>query len=317
MRQVLMLVLVFWFLFSQTAYSQDGQGLNRGRPFDIQVSKFDTLNGGTFRLKIDDPRSGLIQTQYGKAHSATVAPDVFRGWVQKYHPLFAQLTTQVSPGQVIEVKGQWDKADRPLTAMGIPHTTIGARHLDDTDLSACRVLVINCAGTIPRDARQKVRDFVAGGGALLTTDWSLHNLLEPCFPGYVRWNGFKSKSEVVDAEVLPAVQPLAGGLVSNAGWKLDLESQTIAVLDRQRVRVLARSSSLARQEPDKQGILAVLFPFGRGQVLHLIGHFDNNAFFAIRHSLPDPAPVIGIGLRQALAGNFVINALADQSLRRP
>lgn len=313
MRQVLTLILAFWFFPGQSAYSQESGRVDGARPFDIQVSKFDTLNGGTFRLNIDGERSGLIQTQYGKARSAAVAPDVFRGWVEKYHPSFAQLTTQGSPGQVIEVKGQWDKADRPLTAMGIPHTTIPARHLDDIDLSACRVLVINCAGTIPRDARQKVRDFVANGGALLTTDWSLHNMLEACFPGYVRWNGWKSKSEVVDAEVLPAAQPLARGLVSNAGWKLDLESQTIAVLDRQRVRVLARSSSLARQEPDKQGILAVLFPFGRGQVLHLIGHFDNNAFFAIRHSLPDPAPVIGISLRQALAGNFVLNALAEPS----
>jgi hypothetical protein len=281
----------------------------KSQAFDIQVTKFDTLNGGTTRLRINDQASGLIETPSAREHGGFVSPAVFRAWVEKYNPDFIQLAARFSPSDVIELKGQWDKADRPLTAMGIAHTTISPHKLVDLDLSNCKVLVVNCAGRVPKAALQKVRDFVANGGALLTTDWSLHNLLERSFPGYVRWNGGKSRGEVVDAQVTSLDPALARGVVSRSGWKLDVESQTIAVINPDQVRIIAKSTILARQEPDRQGILAVSFRFGRGRVLHLIGHFDNNGFLPILNSLPDPAPVIGISLRQALAGSFVINAL--------
>jgi len=58
------------------------------------------------------------------------------------------------------------------------------------------------------------------------------------------------------------------------------------------------------------GALAVNFTFGRGQVLHLVGHFDNNAGFAFTNTLPQPATGIGISLRQALATNFLVDALS-------
>ncbi len=74
------------------------------------------------------------------------------------------------------------------------------------------------------------------------------------------------------------------------------------------LRVLVRSRGLSRE--DGLGIMAVTFPFGRGQVLHMVGHFDNAPDkFRFGDTLPDPAPVIGISLRQALAANFVVAGL--------
>ncbi len=75
------------------------------------------------------------------------------------------------------------------------------------------------------------------------------------------------------------------------------------------VKVLAVSRDLVSLDPDKQGILAVAFSFGKGKVLHMVGHFDNNSLPIFPNRLPDPAPVIGIGLRQALAANFVVAGL--------
>lgn len=290
---------------------------DQGQPFDIQVTKFGTLDGGTNRLKVKEPQSALIQTTFENRHGGFAPPELFAGWVQKYHPEFMQLAAQLSPPDVIELKGEWDKADKPLTAMGVPHTTLGVRKITDTDLSNCKVLVINCAGRIPKASAQKIRDWVAAGGCLLTTDWALRNTIERCFPGFIKWNGGKTRGEVVDAYVGTLDPNLAAGLVSASGWKLDESSQTIGVLNRDKVQVLATSRQLARQEPDRQGVLAVSFRFGKGRVLHLIGHFDNKPFFPIKNALPDPAPVIGISLRQALAGSFVINALKDAHQQGP
>jgi len=74
---------------------------------------------------------------------------------------------------------------------------------------------------------------------------------------------------------------------------------------------------LSRDDPDRRGILAVTFTFGRGHVLHLVGHFDNNATLAFGNMLPDPAPEIGISLRQALAANFLVAGLSPQGKGRP
>lgn len=265
--------------------------------------------GGTAPLAGGVDRAGLVRVPpVFDARTESVPAQVFRGWVERTHPRFS-LTLSSSPDiAVIDVKGQWDKGDRTLRNMGIPHRSIRAGALKDIDLSSTKVIVINCAGNVPRESLQKIRDFVARGGYLITTDWALHNFLEKAFPGFVMWNGGKSDQKIVDASVIDPDPVLFAGAVDHAAWKLDDESWTLRVLN-SNVRVLAKSEKLAKDDPDRLGVLAVTFAFGRGRILHMVGHFDNNAFFSITNQLPDPAPVIGISLRQALAGNFVISAL--------
>jgi len=255
--------------------------------------------------------AGIAQTDVvqKKPKPAKVSEDVYRSWLSKTHPQFSLKIQSLDPMQVLELKGQWDKADRTLKNLGIPHTTIGAGQLAGTDLSRTKVLVVNCAGTLNRNALQGIRDFVARGGYLLTTDWALDNMLRQTFPGFVEWNKGKSKGNVVDAQVVMPDREFFQGTVSNASWKLDEESQTVRVLRPDVVKVLAVSRDLAPLDPDRKGILAVAFPFGNGKVLHMVGHFDNNSLPFFPRHLPDPAPVIGIGLRQALAANFVLAGL--------
>jgi len=251
---------------------------------------------------------------------ARVPPEVFRGWIEKSHPSFALSASTMDPLSVLEIKGAWDDADHTLRSLGIRHTTVRAGKLRDMPLEGVRVIVVNCAGNVPREALQRIRDFVARGGFLLTTDWALDNLLSQAFPGYVEWNGGKTDGNVVDAQVVDPDPVLFHRTVTNATWKVDEGSQTLRVVKMSAVRVLARSQQLRRDDPDGQGILAVTFRFGRGQVLHLVGHFDNNSTLAFLNSLPDPAPIIGISLRQALAANFVVAALSQgsgQSAQQP
>jgi hypothetical protein len=257
--------------------------------------------------------------------NVAVPPQQFRAWLEKTYPDFA-LNGQASPGEVLEIKGQWDDSSKTLRALGIRHESFKAKVLCTANLAPVKVMIVNCEGRIPRDAVQAIRDWVARGGYLVSTDWTLHNLVEKAFPGYIMWNGGETDGSIVDARVVEEDPVLLQGLdnIRVSTWKLDRESQMVRVIKPQAVRVLARSVHLARRdnntrfpvngfvEPNLTGILACEFQFGRGRVLHLVGHYDNNAATFRPNVLPDPAPGIGISLRQAMTTNFIMQALKQK-----
>lgn len=256
--------------------------------------------------------------------NVSIPPAMFRSWLERSHPDFA-LTAQTNPNQILEIKGQWDDASKTLKALGIRHDTAKGKVLAGANLSGVKVMIVNCEGRIPKEAFQTIRDWVSRGGYLVSTDWTLHNLLEKAFPGYISWNGAETDGSIVDARVTEEDPVLLQGLdnIRVSTWKLDRESQMVRVLKPDAVRVLARSVHLARRDPNARngaglgtnpyytGILACEFQFGRGHVLHLVGHYDNNAATFRPNLLPDPAPGIGISLRQAMTTNFILSALKD------
>ncbi len=250
----------------------------------------------------------------GKAQSARVDPLVFRAWLTKAHPDFVLSGSASDASAVVEVAGQWDKADKTLSKLQIPYQHVKASELSPEMLASTKVLIINCAGQIKRDRLQTVRDFVKNGGYLLTTDWALDNMVAQTFPGYIGWNKGVNKKDIYDAEYLAPDPVLAINTVRSAFWKLDSASHLIRILKPDAVHVLITSRQLAGEDPDKAGVLAVIFPFGRGYVLHMVGHFDNNAKIAVGNFLPDSAPAIGISLRQALATNFIVAGMTGKRL---
>lgn len=277
-----------------------------GGPIQGNVKTFvDLQQSLTGSAKVIDTGTTYIRPQ--SAHTPAL---VFRAWLQKTHPQFFASASKFGQSTVVEVKGEWDDSARTLRSLNINHTSIRRGKLKELDLAGVRVLVINCAGEVPRESYQKIRDFVMSGGYLLTTDWALDGCLQKVFPGYVEWNGGRTRSPIVDARLVDRQSFLVSNTVSLAGWKLDDAAHTIRITKPSAVKVLAVSKELAQEDPDRNGILAITFPFGRGKVLHMIGHFDNNAAFVFTDSLPDPAPQIGIALRQALAANFIVEGLS-------
>jgi len=237
-----------------------------------------------------------------------VQPETFRAWIEKAHPKFALSASSLPATDVVEVKGAWDDSGKTLRKFEIPFTHLRAGDLRDYPLERTKVLIINCAGTVPRESLQRIRDFVAHGGYLLTTDWALDNVVQKAFPGYIAWNRKMNARGMYDAEVTRPDPVLFQYTVRNANWRLEEECHLCTVLRPDVVRVLVKSGGL--QNEDGSGVLAITFPFGRGQILHLVGHFDNNPkMLHFGNSLPDPAPVIGISLRQAIAANFVVAGL--------
>jgi len=250
----------------------------------------------------------------GHAQSERVEPIVFRAWLSKAHPELVLNGSLNDFNPVIEVAGQWDKADKTLTKLQIPFRHVKAREISSELLAGAKVLIVNCPGEVKRDKLQSIQDFVKNGGYLLSTDWALDNMLTQTFPGYVSWNKGVNRKDIYDADYQAPDAVLAVNTVRSAFWKLDQSSHLIHIIKPGAVHILVTSRQLAGDDPDKAGILAVIFPFGRGYVLHMVGHFDNNAKIAIGNFLPDSAPAIGISLRQAIAANFVVAGLTGKRL---
>ena len=251
------------------------------------------------------------------AVNANVPPAVFKAFVDKQYPGFL-LSAENNPDSLILVRGQWDDSNKPLHSLGLKYDAIKTRELSQFNLDKAKVLIIDCAGEIPRAAVQHVRNFVMRGGYLLTTDWSLQNVVEQAFPGFIQWNRDNTEGVITDAFIMDPDNALLKGVSGRRfTWKLDRMSQCVRVLKPDKVHMIARSSHLAMQDPQlrvlpdplQAGALAVEFGFGRGKVLHLVGHFDNCSNSFRTQLLPDPAPEIGISLRQALATNFIMEAL--------
>jgi hypothetical protein len=271
----------------------------------------------TMRVNLGSQAAGFVDngpTLQSGVHTEKVPPEVFRAWLNDNHSKFALTTQTMANSLVVDVAGRWDHADKTLTKFGINYTHIKTGEITPEILSGARVLIINCAGEVRRDRLQYIRDFVQRGGYLLTTDWTLNNMLEQTFPGYLAWNKGINGHSICAATYISPDPVLARGCVRSAPWKLDAGAHLVRVMRPDIIRVLVASTDLAADDPDRAGVLACLFPFGKGYVLHMVGHFDNNAAIAIGNFLPDPAPGIKISLRQALAANFVVAGLTGEPI---
>ncbi len=301
-----------------------------GATFRVNTNQIAPLQGGVYDWSAlsgtaqEDLLRGnvdtMVRTSPALAGSASknVPPEVFKAWLGKAHQRFALNLDKMSNESIIEVKGQFDDAGKTLRAFGINYKRVSPDQIVNMPLDNTRVVIINCAGTLSRRAFQKIRDFVMQGGYLLTTDWTLNNFVEGAFPGYIEWDHSSNRKAVYDAEVAEIDPVLFSHTVTNALWKMDNGCHLARSIRPGTVRILARSTQLAQEDRNGagQGGLAFLFPFGRGYVLHLVAHFENNSGLGILfpNTLPDAAPVIGISLRQAIAANFIVSALEGERI---
>jgi len=134
--------------------------------------------------------------------------------------------------------------------------------------------VVNCPGNVSPTAIAQIRDFVAAGGTLFTTDWALRNIIEPAFPGTIEYNDRSTGDEVVRIEVVEADSPYLAGVLDGENdpqWWLEGSSYPIRVLAAEQVRVLIRSRELGERYGEEA--VAVVFPYGKGEVFHMISHY--------------------------------------------
>jgi hypothetical protein len=178
------------------------------------------------------------------------------------------------PEDVVVVRGSYDRVEQVFEVAGIPHRLVDPQRVGDTTLLPEQIVIINCPGNLDRRGVERVRRFVEEGGSLVTTDWALKTVLEPAFPGFVRYNGRATGDEVVRIEIRDSDDPFLQGIFHQGAdplWWLEGSSYPIEILDRERVRVLLTSREVG--EKYGEAPVAVAFDFGRGDVLHMISHY--------------------------------------------
>jgi hypothetical protein len=273
-----------------------------------QIDEYE-LEGAPLNKKPDLARNGQCLTATRAQH---VDPAVFRQWLELGNPGLIGNVPHIQKSEIIEIRGKWDNAGHILHSFGLPYTQVNANELNEKSLQRCKVLIVNCGAHISTESQNLIRSFIAQGGYLVTTDWALNECVTPCFPGYVKWSGEYSQAGVLnDARTVTKDDTFIRAVISPARWKLEDKSELVQILSR-KVKVIAASSTLAYISAGS-GILAFSFPYESGQVLHLVGHFDNNSDFASTNILPDPSPRIIISLRQAIAANFIATALSESN----
>ncbi len=185
-----------------------------------------------------------------------------------------ELVEEVKKSDIIVVSGQYDYIENVFKSLGIPHTVIRPEQVGVTPLSSKQLLLINCPGNLDEMGIKKVQGFVRDGGFLFTTDWSLKNVLEKAFPGFVEYNNKPTGDEVVKIEVLDAENPLVKGVVEDKDepvWWLEGSSYPIRILDKDKVRTLIQSDELKKRYGEEP--VAVTFTVGGGRVIHMISHY--------------------------------------------
>ena len=218
----------------------------------------------------DSPPNDADKTQRAYNAGANIA----RNRMSTEAPLAAEALAAIQESDIVVVTGCYDHVERVLGALDVPYQTVGPGLLRQVRLRPDQMVVVNCPGKLTGPEIVQIRDFVAAGGTLFTTDWALRNVIEPAFPGYIEYNDNATTDDVVRIDVVDTNSPYLQGVLDSDDdpqWWLEGSSYPIRIIDADRVRVLIRSRELGEKYGEEP--VAVVFEYGKGEVFHMISHY--------------------------------------------
>lgn len=185
-----------------------------------------------------------------------------------------QILNDLTKNDIVVVTGSYDHIDQVLTSLKIPYAQIVPDELAGADLKPHQTVFVNCPGVaFSPEALRKLTTFVEAGGQLISTDWALRNVIELAFPNTIAFNDKATADEVVRVEVVDKKDSVVLGFLDEKAapvWWLEGSSYPIKVLDKERVKVLIRSSEL--KEKYGEEAVVVRFQYGKGTVYHMLSH---------------------------------------------
>ena len=198
-----------------------------------------------------------------------------------------QVIDDVSSDDIVVVRGQYDRVEEVLGVMDMPHVVVDPAQLARLTLRPDQMLVVNCPGNIDRKSIRQVRKFVNSGGSLFTTDWALKFVLEPAFPGIVKFNDKATPDAVVAVQPSASDNPMLDGIFDESAdpqWWLERSSYPIEILKPRKVEVLVESAEIGRRWGESPVVIS--FEYGLGEVLHMISHYylQRTELRSARHS---------------------------------
>jgi hypothetical protein len=127
--------------------------------------------------------------------------------LRENHPADYKTVERLSGDDILVFKGRSDRVEKVLDALKIPYTLVDRAKLAGIELDPKQVLIFNCNGRadpLSDDDLKKVRDVVAQGAYLFSSDWEAKVLIERLFPGKIETIG-----ESPDEELLVRIRPVA------------------------------------------------------------------------------------------------------------
>mgnify|MGYP006215696519 CR=1 FL=1 len=218
----------------------------------------------------DSPPNDADKAQRAYNAGANIA----RNRMSTEAPLAAEALAAIQESDIVVVTGCYDHVERVLGALDVPYQTVGPGLLRQARLRPDQMVVVNCPGNLTGPEIVQIRDFVAAGGTLFTTDWALRNVIEPAFPGYIEYNDNATTDDVVRIDVVDTNSPYLQGVLDgddDPQWWLEGSSYPIRIIDADRVRTLIRSRELGEKYGEEP--VAVVFEHGKGEVFHMISHY--------------------------------------------
>lgn len=196
---------------------------------------------------------------------------IFEQASKLYQPGLLEELKSIEPGEIVVVQGQYDHVEVLLDTLKIPYQMIGKEELGSNNSG--RVLLANCAtySGVSKAVKEGVENFVADGGRLVSTDWSL-GLTTKVFPGKLKMTK-KTSDDVVEIECPTDIARRFIGMnyaQCKPQWWLEGSSDVYDIGE----GVTPIITSEEMEQKYGKPYVAVGFPHGKGEVLHFISHLE-------------------------------------------
>jgi hypothetical protein len=202
----------------------------------------------------------------------------------------AKLLQELTRDDVLVVDGSFDHIERVLDALEIQYVKKSPFSLTQPRVEtfkSYKVVFWNCTESLgPRKIQvvtKELRRFVQDGGYLFTTDWGVANVLAIAFPGYLKTRGNRAHLPEMTLPIRPAESALGHPLLEGVflpgvegKWWLENASFDVEAGRRDKVTVLIESPML-KSTFNRSPVVAATFHYGRGRVLHTMGHYYQEA----------------------------------------
>ena len=181
---------------------------------------------------------------------------------------------ELGQSEVIVSIGVHDNIEQVFNGIGLKHNLINPQQFEKIDLDPDKIIFINCPGNVTSKGLRNLVTFVEKGGFLFTTDWALRHVIEPGFPGYIKYNNRPTSDEVVRVDILAEEDPFLQSLIGpndDPQWWLEGSSYPIEILNHKEVDILIKSKEIEKKYGESA--VFVTFDYGKGKIYHMISHF--------------------------------------------
>jgi hypothetical protein len=172
------------------------------------------------------------------------------------------------PEYIVVLRGEYDSIEQVLSLYKIPHTV--TTKAERRDLLRARVLCLNCgAGQVHPTV---LKNFVEGGGKVISTDWAVTNV-QQAFPSQIARARGISTNDTVQVEMANLENKLMKGVTGNDGrgsWWLESGSYFVEIRSGS-VTPLVTSKELAKKYRTSD-VVACLLSSGKGELLQIVSH---------------------------------------------